>query len=363
MTHNLFLFILTKENHLRIVNPVARRFLEDGHKVHFLSLDKYYQEGASEALDNTNFSWTELPGDNLTSNWWDLNESTQRVLIEKIKSFLPGYYHSLSPRCIIICNTGDAVEQVCFDVAIEEEIPVTFLQDGRITAPRFRQNNLRKGCDLYCVWGENVEIQTKELERWGKVVATGAPRHDVLHCLDNYMPHDGPYTVLLAAQSFSRYHTLSPEKSISTYRNIISLLLERLDVGKLSLKPHPQTIIWDRFVDLSREFDSRVEFVEEIDSLSVLQKTDCVISVVSTMLIEASLLKIPIVQLDYLMHPEAQSYATKHAKFLEYIQGSNFPSNFFTEEGHTEEYISGWSVPVDGQATNRVVSEIYNLIF
>lgn len=364
------LFIPSNENQIRIMAPIATLLEEQGNNVTFLSLDHYYNQHTDRALWQQTFSWQSLGESQQTTRWWELTSDEQFQLLGKAIVDLEDIFAKLSVDAIILGNSLGELEQVAMKVANRFGIPAALIQDGVITnlLPEVAEGQhllsvLTGPADLIFTWNELLKTQIQERRATPGLLAVGSPRYDAVVKDYRHKVATPPYTIMVATQCYTNYKMQRAVDEISMYERIVNRILARPDVGKVILRPHPQTNIIPRYQELVARLSPRVELQLSGDSLAAVQQVDCVVVTFSTVLVEACILGIPIVELSYLSHSDTDEFLAFDQQFTSWLNSETFPSNFFSTRAETTNSFKDQFCPIaDGRATQQIVSTLSQMV-
>jgi glycosyltransferase involved in cell wall biosynthesis len=364
-----FLFVPSNGNQVKMFRPLIEKLREAGGDFYFISPDQFYRQNANIKLKESAYKFEELICSTEMVDWWGLTEDERKPLAEPLYEQFERIFVKQKPTCLITGNSLGEIEQIAIRIAEKFNIATVQIQDGVVMSEPLnwqragvhRANIFDGGCELACVWGEYLKGQFTKYGFSGRICNTGNPRYDILSSWKGYQPHSGSFTVLLATQCWTRYKAMTPAQEISIYQRIIEQILVREDV-RIFLKPHPATINLETYERMTESYGGRVEFINQGDSIDILRSIDLLVTVTSTVSVEAGLMGIPVAKLDYLMSDSVKIFELWDKSFEENLASSEFPLNFLGWRYTSEQLYEKYTRSVDGLSTERTLNAIIDLL-
>lgn len=363
------LFVCSNENQSIIFLHVAKFLRDQGICVTFLSLDHYYNQHASKHPRQEDFPLYELKSSLCSGNWYELPWSRREPIAFEARRELQALLVDIQPRCIVVGNDIGMLEQLVIRLATESSINTALVQDGLLeTAPALNQDGPNPilmgdgGCELLCLWGSHIAKRMRERGIGGRIALTGNPRYDSL-CktqTTRYRPQTrrSHPIVILAGSCYAKYGQRTPQQELAIYDRILQILLSRNDIIVLfKLHPYQDPNLYQSW---NTSFRDRVKVISGGDSLDLLQAADLLITIESTVALEAMLLDVPAVMLPYLAnvcYPEFVELPTSFKSeelFFQAIHAPNFPENLRLSPSLRPQLLRRTITALDGKATQRV---------
>jgi len=370
---NAFLFVCSNGNHVKTLAPVADRLRGERHSVRFFSLDAYYGQGANEVLSSLDFIWAEVPRLVGRGDWFERSAQARHPLTIEALQAIKAIFAAGTPDCVVVANDTGTLEQFFLRTAECYGTRTVLVQDGICRAkPIGHGQSCEKimggdgSCELLCVWGEGVAGRLANRGVSGRIAVTGNPRYDTLAGCQSRPSPNQPPTVVLAGQCYAKYGSLSADKEYTIYERILRLLAHRDDIHTI-FKLHPQQDP-TRYLALRELLDDRVEVLQDVDSIALLKRADALLSIRSTISLEAILMDVPMVMLHLLggeIHPDFEGVpfiVESEGAFLHLLSAPDFPNNLRLEPKIREAFIRKTVYALDGKASARVAEAIMGLM-
>lgn len=210
-----------------------------------------------------------------------------------------------------------------------------------------------KNSDLVLLWGDAIKQQCEEGftdgEDLSKLHVVGNPKLDLMNFLpEKYKKHNkknsvgvicrfpklndhlGRSVMHFLGTDFQLEETIVQAKSATTMINVIKHLLEKTDLN-ISIRPHPHEQIESYIRDVEHWFGKKYKSRIEIDTSLFIPKwiaeQKAIISPTSTSFLEAYLLDVPVINIDYLS--DIVSYNKDYIAFTkEWQEAAILPKTF-----------------------------------
>ena len=375
-----YLFVSASINQVNIMLPVAELLKNRGRRVAFLSLDPYCKQGDGEILNNQEFAWSLLSQGSPEIAWYLLNNKDKYKSAWNASKAIDNKLKQLSPECVIIGNDLGYIERQCILIARRYGAKTVLLQDGLYRTDPY-ENGWRTesliqgdgGCDLVCTWGENL---TERLEQRGvcaKIAVTGNPKYDLFRMDTENRKKNDRIKVLFAGQCHARYERCSVSTEIEIHEKVIKYLIQRDDADVVfKLHPHQNSDDYNHFNTL---FGPNVKILKEGDTLSLIDEADLVISIDSTVSVEAVVKNTPVIMLGFLLkylayhtepHPDFRDTKiifNDEKEFEKACMSCDFPENVTLNNAERKSFIKSCIGYLDGKSSLRITEELESLVF
>ena len=364
------LFVCNNSNQVRTFAPVVKLLRERQRDVLFLSLDRYYNQGASLELDSLEEDYFELPSRQCLGRWYEAAEYSSIGVLEaavEIEALLRyGRFEA-----VVLGHDVEFLEQVIIREAERQGVPTIRLQDGIQSAwPHEREHEYAStiypfdgGCDLLLTWNEDIVERLRNRGVAGQAIAVGNPRMDSLADWQGYRVGEAPYRVVIAMQCFTRHRQFPLAMELSLYHRLVHLVLQRKDV-EVVLKLHPQQLGVSEYLKLEEYFPERFSIVQEADSLELLTTADMLITISSTVAVESALMGISTIRADHLLREDLDEFADGEVRFKEALHSEQFPRDIYLNLNvdNRQEFLTRFGAPLDGRSAERSADAIEGLL-
>lgn len=363
-------FACSNENHVKIFTPVAGALAEEGFLPLFFTFDGYYAQSASRGTALLPYPWFEVGEGRQNTNWWQLSALVQQEQVVEAEQRLFSLLRDKFISCCVLGNDYGPLEQCTIRQAELLGIRTVRIQDGTNVAPPPLDALARGhalllgdgGCELNCVWASSIAEGFRTRGISGRLSVSGCPRYDALPQRRPPKEAQSVKTVLVATQCFEKFGLLTLGTELALYDHIIRIVLRRNDT-RVILKLHPQTMTPEPYYVLSQTYNGLVSVDTETDSLSLLSQVDALLTITSTIAIEAALMGVPTRRLDSLLAKYSrEQFQQYHEEFISQIDSPDFPESLSFEGESREAFIERHIGAQDGKAAKRICEEIKALI-
>ena len=372
-----FLFVCSNSNQVLIFQPIAQELRKAGREPSFISLDQYYAQGASQKLQNMDFPWAELPSSNSNNNWFAMNLQQRQILEMSANRAIEASFLAQLPRCIVVGNDIGVLESSFLSLAKSHQVSTVLVQDGLYwtsSKADIKEHAAQgtQGCDLVCTWGAGISKRLMDLGVSSKVVITGNPRYDLVNDRSTELPLDSEVLntkikILVAGQCFAKYGHMSISDEKLMYKRLLSLLANKEDVH-IYFKLHPQQ---DEayYKPLLEEQIHKITLITSGDSISLLKQMDVLVTINSTVAVEAILCRVPTILMNYLVNirtpPDFEDYPFLYhdeKQFLHDYMKHEFPKNIGLSDAFFEKFVDLTVHKLDGNAAIRIKNALIYLV-
>lgn len=377
------------EMFLRICNE-----LPSGLSAEFLNLDEYYQQNSMTVLGESRFRVTSLETSvNVRINLVRPGRIGKLIFTLSVRRPLFRLLQEIEPDILVVGNDSGLLEYLVVRWAHEQGKPSLLVQDGlrrqrkvpeRLTPrKRFWRFLMRLargywqsegyghgGCTRIAVSGPATKEQlVQEGISDHRIIVTGQPRYDHLRLapLRAKTNVQEPATVVFADQPFGAWECSEAEEH-SFMLNVLRELCE-IDSILPVIKPHPRRPRGQLRNWIEQEQLQKVKVCDEPNMISVLQTTDLLIAVNSTAGLEALILGIPLVTLEFPGTPWDEPYsiagvATKVTETHQLSQAVKlllFDNARAVDASARRRFVFDQVYHLDGKASQRVADVLADL--
>jgi predicted O-methyltransferase YrrM len=296
--------VCSNSSHVKLFGPVARELKAHGWTPTFVSLDNYYGQGSAQALRDMGLERLELPTNHPDQDWYERTHQQRQAWGAEAAKAVQEMFEINAPQVLVVANDTGVLEQFFVQAAERFGTRTVLVQEGALRSPTVNPATGEHttvmgdgGCELICTWGEGLAGRLRKRGVNGTVEVVGNPLFD-LPLPPPTASGGAPETILLIGQCFGKYGELSLEQEHATYEQLIRAILQRKQY-RLVFKLHPQQNP-EYYAGLHERLGRSFEFLTGGESLASIRTADLVVSVASTMALEAFRLGVPTLTLHYL---------------------------------------------------------------
>lgn len=363
------LHVCNNANQCAVILPIARE-LRDKYQIEsrFLSLDRYYDQSVSQTLAQAEFEFAELPSRHCDGRFYDAIELRPAFSWEAAVE-VHALFEECSPSLVLLGHDAEMVEQLIVREAERRGIPTARIQDGitgpiaPTTEPGLQSIHVvfEGCCDLLMTWNDTIRDNLIERSIPGEIATVGDPRTDVLLSWNSEASDQPPYTVLVIGQVWAKHRNMTFQDEVAMYERIISQFLSRGDT-KVIFRPHPVQVHQEVFQQFPALFGDKVEVRKDDPLYELLKEVHVVVSVSSTVTVEAAMLGIPTFRLLHLLETDPERFTHFENKYLELLGSKEFPNVSYFERMSRDEFVTELAPVFDGKAAERAANRLFELL-
>lgn len=393
------LFVPSNGTHVKMFQPIYER---TGGKI--LSLDRYYGYGAEGECQKLGLAYDVLPGPPEGKTVSDLSAYSRFACYRRAVKLVNRRIEGESPDIVIFGNDMKPLERMFIRRCRDLGIPTLLIQDGIIRncnpgfwgvlwpgqtigklivksflaiigIPYYLEPELGTGgCDAVAVMGERSrDILLDKKVPAGRIHVTGQPRYD--NYVESVRSSGGPKpeglpagkkVVMFASQPFLQYNEMTPKNYIDLQKTIVNELAGMDEIYfVVKLHPRENPDYYKEVISSCHAQPDRILYTEDLRSW--LSVTDILVTVNSTVAIEAIIFGVTVILANFSASPYFLDYdsygAVRSAPFFEDVKNDirlflEYPEEEDALMANSEKLIRAELGPRDGMAADRIVNLI-----
>lgn len=365
--------VCSNSSHVKLMTPVAKQLRTQNWEPTFVSLDNFYGQGASKALRDLKIERLEVPTRTPDGDWHERSQEERDPWNAEATMNIEGMFTANAPDAVLLGNDTGFLEQKFIQAAKTFRTLTALLQEGALRSSMVDAATGQPapvmgdgGCDLICTWGEGLADRLRARGVKSIVEPTGNPLFDSL-LPDRSPRHAGARdTVLVIGQCFGKYGEYSLEREHSVYEQIIAAIVARNNY-RVVFKVHPQQDV-SYYTALHQRMGMSFELMTSGESLASIQSADVVVSVASTMALEAFRLGVPALTLHYLAPFEVPDLirlpggCQSESEFCRFLDSAESWKALQTNLETNEEITRQLFYKLDGNACERIVAALGRVV-
>lgn len=299
---------------------------------------------------------------NLFKNeFYDLFQRRLPYLLFKLR-LARNFISEISPDILIVGDDRSTITRASILPAKDKDIPVVEIQHGLFSLPEIYVNLMPKPIsDKICVWGNSSKDYLLKLGfEEDKIEITGSPEFDEHRKFAENIEDNKNKIILFATQA--PYKNINLESIEEMSKN------QKLEDFIIYVKPHPdEDPVTYKF--LEEKYPDKVFIRPKNENLSyLLAVSDVILTVSSTVGLEAAILNKPLVCINFLGEKSVYvddgiALEAKNAQELVNCIKKVFELDVSAElSKNRSEFIREYVYGLDGKSVNRIIKVIKDLI-
>lgn len=371
-----FVFLVATANQAFHSVEISKLFATNEVECSFITLDNIYGQSGASYLSERSISSLQINECGQVEDWCAMSRTERAPHLEKITQW--AHSHLSDPEMAVLFvgyDVGD-VEQILIRTAERYGIKTVRYQDGIQNLTRKKPDNplegpalypampCEGGCDLYLLWSNALAQEFDEKGLGGLAVPVGSLKHDRLAVIPHYSSRrsENEIVVGLAGQPLADYGFAMPQHEIALYEHIMNAVLRRPE-NRIIFRPHPESKMANSFARVFEHYGERVR-IEAKDSLETfLSKIDALVTITSTVAIDAASVGIPAYRLQYLLHETSlELFEVCDRRYSRAFQHTDFPfSQFEPLAKKSNNQVQAFLNTPDGKAKDRIQQAVSSL--